>query len=233
MRRLKASQLLHRASRDPPRVRRARCVCQLLARCSHRTSAFRTVARQRGTRAAHSAQLRRSSLRCDCLAVLGLVAPPRNSLRSLRSLRSNRRGESVDEARCARRPRRCAPRRPTVIPRRVPPAAKPPVVVVRTHTTTVSAKVRPGRRQCACEAPRSAGCVAARASALRHLTRRVCLSAVSAANVASYATGPRARASQGSRCTHRPPRRSAAACPGAPLPRRTTQNTCPGARLPR
>jgi hypothetical protein len=37
--------------------------------------------------------------------MLGLVAPPQNSLRSLRELRSNNRGESEDEARCARGPR--------------------------------------------------------------------------------------------------------------------------------
>jgi hypothetical protein len=50
----------------------------------------------------------RGRLRCDAR---GGVAPP-NSLRSLRSLRSDNGGESVDEARCARRPRRCASRRP-------------------------------------------------------------------------------------------------------------------------
>jgi hypothetical protein len=47
-------------------------------------------------------------LRCD--ARVG-VAPP-NSRRSLRSLSSDNGGESVYEARCARRPRRCASRRP-------------------------------------------------------------------------------------------------------------------------
>ena len=42
----------------------------------------------------------------DCTAVLGLVAPLRNSLHSLRSLWSNRRNESEHEARgYARRPR--------------------------------------------------------------------------------------------------------------------------------
>ena len=46
-----------------------------------------------------------------------------NSLRALRALRSDRCDENVDEARCARRPCRCAPRRPTNRPRRVPPAA--------------------------------------------------------------------------------------------------------------
>ena len=35
---------------------------------------------------------------------------PSNSLRVLRTLRSNNSGQSDDEARCARPPRRCAPR---------------------------------------------------------------------------------------------------------------------------
>ena len=52
-----------------------------------------------------------------------------------------------------------------------------------------TAKARPHRALRACEAPRSAGFMAARASALRELTRRGCLSAVSEANVASSATG--------------------------------------------
>ena len=50
------------------------------------------------------ASVRRSPLRGDCTAVLGLAAPLRNSRRSLRSLWSNRRNESVHEARCARGP---------------------------------------------------------------------------------------------------------------------------------
>jgi len=37
--------------------------------------------------------------------MLGLVAPPQNSLRELRSLRSNNRGESDNDARFARGPR--------------------------------------------------------------------------------------------------------------------------------
>ena len=41
-------------------------------------------------------------LRATSPALLGLAAPPHNSLRSLRSLRSNTCGEYVHEARCAR-----------------------------------------------------------------------------------------------------------------------------------
>ena len=61
--------------------------------------------------------------RLRCAARSGL-APP-NSLRSLRSLRSDIGGESVDEARCARRARPCAARRLRNRPWRVPPAAPP------------------------------------------------------------------------------------------------------------
>ena len=50
-------------------------------------------------------------------------------------------------------------------------------------------KPQAGRRQRAYAALSSAGLLAARVSALRDLTRRICSSAVSAANVASYATG--------------------------------------------
>ena len=59
--------------------------------------------------------------RLRCAARYGL-APP-NSLRSLRSLRSDIGGESVDEARCARRALHCAARRLRNRPWPVPPAA--------------------------------------------------------------------------------------------------------------
>ena len=58
-------------------------------------------------------------LHCDARSA---VASP-NSLRSLRSLRSNNGDESVDEARCARRPQPCASRRHRNRPHRAPPAA--------------------------------------------------------------------------------------------------------------
>jgi len=60
--------------------------------------------------------------RLHCDARSGVA--PHNSLRSLRSLRSDRCGESDDEARCARRPRPCASRRPRNRPHRAPPAAR-------------------------------------------------------------------------------------------------------------
>ncbi len=57
-----------------------------------------------------------------CGARSGVV--PKNSLRSLCSLRSNSFGKHEDEARCARRPLLCAPRRHRDRPHRVPPAAE-------------------------------------------------------------------------------------------------------------
>ncbi len=59
--------------------------------------------------------------RLHCDARSGVAA--QNSLRSLRSLRSNSCAESVYEARCARRLRSCASRRPANRLRRAPPAA--------------------------------------------------------------------------------------------------------------
>ena len=61
----------------------------------------------------------------------------------------------------------------------------------------------------ACAATRSGGLVAARASALRQLTRCVCLSAVSAANVASYVTGHKTEHRSAVAAQRRPPHRSA------------------------
>ena len=146
------------------------------------------AARQRGTRAGPSAQVRRSSLRCDCLAVLGLVAPPRNSLRSLRSLRSNRRGESEHEARgYARGPQALRSSAPHMRAGPGPGASLRDLwwrAWPRTPTLLQARRrARPGRGESA--PPRNAGLLAARAlGALRHLTRRMCLSAVSAANAA-------------------------------------------------
>ncbi len=137
-----------------------------------------------------------AALRLRCGARPGVA--PHNSLRSLRSLRSDRCGESDHEARCARRPQACAPRRPRNRPCRVPPAAKATMRGVpandKPRCIGKGAGGQPAARLCAAEKRRARG--RAR-SALRELTRRVCPSAVSAANVASYATGPRDRASQG------------------------------------
>jgi len=69
-----------------------------------------------------------------------------------------------------------------------------------------SAKVRPGRPQRACEAPRNAGLVAARVSALRGHTRRACPSAANAVSVASCATGHGPESRRGVGAQRRPPR---------------------------
>jgi hypothetical protein len=54
--------------------------------------------------ACRGASTGRPARRAGCPAVLGIEAPPSNSLRALQALRSNNDGESVHEARCARGP---------------------------------------------------------------------------------------------------------------------------------
>ena len=71
----------------------------------------------------------------------------------------------------------------------------------------------------ACAATRSGGLEAARASAFRQLTRCVCLSAVSAANVASYATGHKTEHRSAVAVQRRPRHRSARRQPSPGLAR--------------
>ena len=164
--------------------------------------------------------------------------PAHNSLRSLRSLRSNTCAESDDEARQMRA--RPEDLRSSAAPIR--PAQAPPVALQATgsvcdaaHATTGPATRRPGRARRACEALRSAGLVArARTRALRELTRRVCPSAVSEANVASYAAGPQGRAPQRSRSVAKTASPARWALPGclvaAPLPTKRKFNDRKGTR---
>ena len=153
--------------------------------------------------------------RLHCDARSGVA--PRNSLRSLRSLRSNSRDESDDEARCARRARPCAAPRPGNHPRQAPPAAtncrrfSPRALAVqqrrtpnhRRFSSRAFAVQQQRRMRAGRGAPRrrreAQGSWPARAARIVRLTRRGCPSAVSNANAASSATGPRDRASQGSR----------------------------------
>ena len=191
-----------------------------------------TVARQRGTRAGPSAQVRRSSLRCDCPALLGPVAPLRNSLRSLRSLWSNTRNESEHEARCARGPRtlRCSAPHMRAVPCPGASLRRHWWCAFRRTPTLWPARRRagPGRGESA--PPRNAGLLAARAfGALRHLTRRMCPSAVSAANVASYATGQKIEYRRAPAAKRRASRLSLAQAPPgallAPMPARESRRS--------
>ena len=157
-----------------------------------------------------------ASLRLHCDARSG-VAPP-NSLRSLRSLRSNNRGESEDEARSrAPTPALRFWLRLTSAARLLPCAAtslsspqKSPLPGTACRSATTELGPPHGIRRClgkgACgqAAARLRGAEKRRArgrarSALRLLTRRSCLNAANEVSVVSFATGPRDRASQGSR----------------------------------
>ena len=167
---------------------------------------------QRRGRAAGSASLLALAAR-GCPAMLGLVAAPHNSLRSLRSLRSDRCDESEHEAReYARGHEPCASRRrkgglPAARPRlwryRVVPAVGMPPWWTARQAVPGGGDLWGGEREGRGSKPACAGldgpsarCILQRArrpgvgarSALRQPTRRICPSAVSAANAASYAT---------------------------------------------
>ena len=140
-------------------------------------------------------------LRCDAHTRVA----SRNSLCSLRSRRSDNRDESVYEACCARRPKCCASRRHRNRPRRVPPAARKwrGWCSLRIPTTPLQSCAWLGRG-----APlrrRGARAHGRARSALRHHSHRGCPSVESAANTASFAMRPCARAPQGSRHAVRPP----------------------------
>ena len=175
-----------------------------------------------------------ASLRVSCDA--RVAGPWPNSLRSLRSLRSNRRPQVRSRsALCARPATLCFSAAP-IRPAHAPPAALPATgsVFELAPTATASATGYPGRAQRACEAPSSAGFGARARSALRALTRRACSRAANAVSVASCATGPRARAAQGSRSeakTASPKRWALSGCPVvAPLPANWVFNDSKGSQ---
>ena len=169
-----------------------------------------------------------------------------NSLRSLRSLRSNSHRESVHEARCACRPRRCAPRRAQNRPHRAPPAAqhrcRPAVAQAHpAHHTNAAHRHMPwpgvpmrqrghagaggwaGRGEGASEAPSSAGRVARARSAPRHLTRR----RVSERRWQSHRSelrgvGHSTEQRRAVRATRGPRKLSPRPCPPSPTPRHPT-----------
>jgi hypothetical protein len=127
---------------------------------------FRVSSARRGRRyppGAHAGAVGAARrLHCDARSAVA----PQNSLRSLRSLRSDNCGESVHEARCARRLRPCAfgygshalraydpspqlrCRRPTNRPHRVPPAASSTTVFLdeRNHRVRKGAGGWPAAR---------------------------------------------------------------------------------------
>lgn len=153
-------------------------------------------------------------LRCDAR---GRVAP-QNSLRAPWALRSDSCGESVLDARFARRPRPCASRRSRRHPEQTPAAAAKggwarascaALGLLASRRVFVSADG--GGLWRACGSPRSAGCEARARSALRPHARGSCLSVAPEGREASSAAGPCTRAPQGSRpCgpTDTPKRRS-------------------------
>ena len=163
-------------------------------------------------RAAGSLRRRRSARGADCPAMLGPRLASPNSLRSLRSLRSDSGDESDGRARCARGPRALrfsAPPRRTRCPHAPllwQPAANSGsrgFAVRPSFAAGASRQAVPGGGDFGGDEQRRAG-LGAR-SALRCLTHRRCLSAVSAANEASSAMRARTEQRTAVGATRRPP----------------------------
>src|SRR5664280_1907822 len=145
-------------------------------------------------------RLRRSARSADSAAMLGL-----RSRRETRCVRCAHSAQTVATSQLWMRAAR-ADRSPALLAatdsapdgHRLPRAT---AGLVAAKKTGAGAKARSGRSRSASGAPRSAGLAARARSTHPPLTRRRCLSGESAANAASSATGPRDRASQGSRRT--------------------------------
>ncbi len=162
-------------------------------------------ARQRRAGAGGSARRRRSALRTDCPAMLAALA--RGRTRYVRfALCTQTAATSQSTMRAARAARTAALLGASHAYCRQPQRtfAQPAAVLRR---PTKNRWLRGGRYPAGAisVAVRSAGSRSARASALRHLTRRVCLSAESEANAASSATRPRPEHRNAVDAQHRPP----------------------------
>ena len=174
--------------------------------------------RQRRARAGCSASPRRSAKGhgpfADSPVLLGLVA--RRQTHCAHCVRCVQTGgdKSVHVARCARGPRalRCsAPQALRSLPGRAFAAT---VEVFAANTNPRGLRGRRCPAGAIWVATSSAGPGSARAQrALRELTRRGCLNAVSAANEVSSATGRETEHRRGVGAQHRPPPSRAVACP--------------------
>jgi hypothetical protein len=197
--------------------------CSGMAACGSIRSFVRTLfvqasARQRRARAGCSASLQRSSLRSDCLAVLGRVARRRTHFAHFARCVQTGGDKSVHKARCARGPRAL---RSSALQRR---CAACPGTPLQTQWGCSCDRGRclSGRRHPAraiSVAMRSAGPRSARVSALRQLTRGGCLNAVSEANEVSSAARPRNEHRSAVGAKRRPPQHEptpGAACRDAP-----------------
>ena len=100
----------------------------------------------------------------------------------------------------ARRPRHCASRRPRNRPQRAAPAATTTSSGLRGEHHRWFSKGAPGQAEARLGGAEKRRARGRARSAHRLLTRRGCLNAATAGSEVSSATGPRDRASQGSRC---------------------------------
>ena len=188
---------------------------------------------QRRVRAGRGASLRRSALRTDCPAVRGLLARRRT-----RCIRCAHCARTTATSQLLRRAARAATSpvllgaseaRPDLPARAFAGTAE----AFSVKTTTAGLRGKGCPLGAISVATSSAGPGSARASVPRGLTRRSCLSAVSAANVASFATRPRTEQRSAVGAQHRPPpheRPAGSPCRDALKPRKSchTRTTAQG-----
>jgi hypothetical protein len=108
--------------------------------------------------------VRRSVLWADCTVLLGPGGRGTTRYALARCARTDAASQSWRRALRARLARACAARRHTDRPCRVPPDASSGSGLFSVNTMGAAAKTVQGRPRCACEAPRSAAVLAARAA---------------------------------------------------------------------
>ena len=174
--------------------------CLFSARCCRsRTPALGRLWRVAARPARWALMRWRSPLRVDCTALLGPGSRRRTHCAHFVRCVQTAAASQMTRRAGARRPRPCAARRHPNRAQRSSLAAKSTGFGVRCQHLRRVCKVGFGQAAARLwSAEKRRACGRAR-SALRHLTRRGCLNGMSAANAVSSATGPRDRASQGSR----------------------------------
>ena len=191
--------------------------CLLAARSRSRLSAVRRGLRGKGA-SGQAAPLHWSGLRFAAAALRCSVTWPRRQTRCVRCAQTVSTNQKTIALRAGPRALRfSAPQR------RCATCPDAPLLQQRLFSWRTPRTLQRGRRCPAgaiSVAARSGGSRLARASALRHLTRRGCLSAVSEAHVASSAARPRTEHRSGVDAQHRSPQHEplpGAACRDAQL----------------
>jgi hypothetical protein len=186
--------------------------------CVHRS------ARQRRARAGRRASLRRSPLRSDCPAVLGLVARRQTHFAHCVRYVQTSGDKSVHEARCARGPRALR----SSAPQRRPPTCPSAPLRKRICSSTKGRQRCLSGRRCPAGAisgaARSGGSGSARAARFVNMLAGVCLNAANEVSEVSLTARPWTEHHSGVGAKRRPPQHeptAGTACRDAQTPRKS------------